>query len=230
MKFYTHYKLDFAINSISYIRTKQEVIDMQSRGTANLKGIDVSHWDGKVDYAKVKASGISVVYIKASQGTRGVDPMLEENYKGASAQNLKIGFYHFFTPLNEQDTLLQAEHFVNTIKGKTYHCRLALDIEINDAKLSKATITKLAILFLNRVKQLTGHGTVVYTYTGYAKENLIQDIKDYRLWIAHYGVNEPGDNGIWPNWIGFQYSEKGKVQGVSGACDLNKFTEDIILA
>lgn len=202
---------------------------MKSRGEAKIKGIDVSHWDGKIDYAKVKASGVNVVYIKATEGTATVDPMLEDNYKGAKAANLHLGFYHFFSPINEQDTLKQAEHFVNTIKGKGYTCRLALDIEKNTKNLSKEQITNLAILFLNKVKELTGKGTVVYTYTSFVKENLTERLKDYRLWIAQYEVAWPADNGVWDSWIGFQNSEHGKVPGINGDCDLDEFTEDIIL-
>lgn len=202
---------------------------MKSRGEANLKGIDVSHWDGQVDYAKVKASGYKVVYIKASEGTRNVDPMLEAHYKGAKAAGLHVGFYHFMSPVDEQDARKQAEHFVETIKGKSYTCRLALDLEVNKKQLSKEQITSLAIVFLNRVKELTGKGTVVYTYTSFVKENLTERLKDYRLWIAQYGVNWPDDNGIWDSWIGFQSTEHGKVPGINGECDLNEFTEDIIL-
>ncbi|MGL4738172.1 MAG: GH25 family lysozyme [Cellulosilyticaceae bacterium] len=202
---------------------------MKSRGEANLKGIDVSHWDGKVDYAKVKASGVKVVYIKASEGVSGVDPMMEEHYKGAKAAGLKIGFYHFMQPVNEADATKQAQHFINTIQGKHYDCRLALDLEINKKSLSKDQITATAIAFLNQAKQLTGKGTVVYTYTSFVKENLTERLKDYRLWIAQYGVTWPDENGIWDGWIGFQSSEHGKVPGISGDCDIDEFTEDIIL-
>lgn len=154
---------------------------MQSRSESNLKGIDISHWDGVVDFAKVKASGVKLVYIKATEGTSNIDPMLEANYKGALAQGLDIGFYHFFEAADEANTLQQVHHFLNAIQGKKYNCRLALDLETNNNKLSDATLTKLTMLFLDEVKKLTGKTTVLYTYTGFAKDSLTTALKDYKV-------------------------------------------------
>lgn len=201
---------------------------MQSRNSKNYKGVDVSHWSGNIDYKSVSDSGIDIVYIKASEGKSYVDPMLNTNYKNAKAQGLLIGFYHFFRPSNESDALEEAHHFVNTIKGYKSNCRLALDIEVSNG-LSKSTITNLCIKFLEEVKKLTGLDVVVYTYTYFIKENFNKKINVYPLWVAHYGVKTPGNNGIWDNWIGFQYSESGSVRGMPGHVDLDEFTSDILL-
>lgn len=202
---------------------------MQSRSTSHIRGIDISHWDGEIDFAKVKASGIKVVYIKATEGTKYVDPMLETYYKGALARGLDIGFYHFFRPVSEADTLKQVEHFLNAIQGKQYKCRLAIDLETNDNKLSKQVVTKLAILFLDEVKKRTGKTDILYTYTSFTKENLTKDLTNYKVWIAQYEVNQPADNGVWADWTGFQYSEKGTVSGINGQCDLNEFMPQIYI-
>jgi GH25 family lysozyme M1 (1,4-beta-N-acetylmuramidase) len=63
-------------------------------------GIDVSDWQGYIDYSQVKESGIDIVYIKASQGSNIIDPYFEINYKNAKANGLKVGFYHFLTATN----------------------------------------------------------------------------------------------------------------------------------
>ena len=63
--------------------------------SANYEGLDVSNWQGDIDYAQVKAAGIEVVYIKASEGTTYKDPYFERNYANAKANGLKVGFYHF---------------------------------------------------------------------------------------------------------------------------------------
>ena len=65
-------------------------------------GIDVSNWQGYIDYSQVKASGVEVVYIKASEGTTFKDPYFEYNYENAKANGLKVGFYHFLTATNER--------------------------------------------------------------------------------------------------------------------------------
>ncbi|MDP4089554.1 MAG: GH25 family lysozyme [Bacillota bacterium] len=201
---------------------------MQSRSGSNLEGIDVSHYDGTIDYSRVKGSGIQVVYIKATEGTGFSDPYLSQNYENAKANGLKVGFYHYFRPNNDANARQQAQFFVNNIKGMEYDCRLALDLE-NAQSLDKDTLSNLAKVFLDEVKSLTGSDVVVYTYTYFAKTNITPVLREYPLWIAHYGVSTPGSNPIWDNWIGFQYSDTGSVDGVSGKVDMDEFTGDILL-
>lgn len=201
---------------------------MQSRNSKNYKGVDVSHWSGNIDYKSILESGIDIVYIKASEGKSYVDPMLHTNYKNAKNKGLLIGFYHFFRASSESDAIAEAHHFVNTIKSYKSNCRLALDIEVTNG-LNKSTITNLCIKFLEEVKKLTELDVVIYTYTSFIKANFNKIINVYPLWVAHYGVKTPGDNGIWDNWIGFQYSESGSVRGMPGKVDLNEFTSGILL-
>jgi GH25 family lysozyme M1 (1,4-beta-N-acetylmuramidase) len=201
---------------------------MQSRNSNNLRGIDISNHQGNIDFAKVKAAGIDVVFTKATEGVGYTDPFLETNYKNAKAAGLKIGFYHYFTPLDENDTRAEAKAFVDVIKGRDTDCRYALDIE--EARgLDKATLSNLAKLFLDEVKRLTGKEVVLYTYTNFAQNNLTDVLKSYPLWIAPYGVNTPGINPIWNDWVGFQYSSSGAVDGISGNVDMDEFTKDILL-
>lgn len=68
--------------------------------TDKYEGIDVSDWQGYIDYSSVKASGIDIVYIKASQGSRIKDPYFDINYENAKSNGLKVGFYHFLTATN----------------------------------------------------------------------------------------------------------------------------------
>ncbi len=103
---------------------------------------------------------------------------------------------------------------------------MALDIEVNNG-LNKSTITNLCIKFLEEVKKLTDIDVVIYTYTSFIKGNFNKKINIYPLWIAHYGVSTPDNNGIWDNWIGFQYSESGSVRGIPGKVDLDEFTSGI---
>lgn len=201
---------------------------MQSRNSSNYKGIDVSHWSGNIDYKSVLESGVDIVYIKASEGKSYIDPMLHNNYINAKSQGLLIGFYHFFRASSESDAIAEAHHFVNTIKSYKSNCRLALDIEVNNG-LNKSTITNLCIKFLEEVKKLTDIDVVIYTYTSFIKGNFNKKINIYPLWIAHYGVSTPDNNGIWDNWIGFQYSESGSVRGIPGKVDLDEFTSGILL-
>lgn len=79
------------------------------------KGIDVSHWQGDINYTKVKDAGIEIVYIKATEGQNTVDPYFSSNYEKAKAAGLKIGLYHFVRAISTDAAILEAKHFVNTI-------------------------------------------------------------------------------------------------------------------
>lgn len=201
---------------------------MQNINSGKLKGIDISNWDGTVDFDKVKKDDIDVVYIKATEGNFFVSPTFKIQYAGAKAARLSIGFYHLFRPSTEEDALSQAEHFCSTINGKSYNCKLALDLEVNN-KLDKDTLSKLADIFLKEVKKLTGKEVVIYTYTNFAKFNLTTLLSSYPVWIADYKTTTPASNPIWDSWIGFQYSDSGLVKGINGYCNLNVFTNEILL-
>lgn len=201
---------------------------MQSRNLSNLKGIDVSKWNGDIDYSKVKAQGIKVVYIKATQGESVVDPFFKTHAKKAIDAGLLVGFYHYFKPSTEESAKKQAAHFIETTKVYPCDCRMALDIEVNGG-LSSTHLTNICKVFLEEVKMLSGLDVVVYTYTSFAKEHLQKSLSSYPVWIAHYGVNTPGTNGIWDGWVGFQYSDKGSISGVNSVFDLDEFTNGILL-
>ncbi|WP_346934588.1 LysM peptidoglycan-binding domain-containing protein [Clostridium sp.] len=199
---------------------------MESRNSSNYKGIDISSWQGNVNFKKVKDSGIEIVYIKVTEGISYVNNYFLSFYENAKAQGLKVGFYHFF--LGGIDPKSQARHFVNTIGNREFDCRLAIDIEQTNG-LDKTSLTSEAIIFLEEVKKLTSKGIVVYTYTNFARTSLDSRLGIYPLWIAEYGVSRPASNPIWNQWVGFQFSSTGQVPGVSGNCDLNEFNMGILL-
>ena len=82
------------------------------------EGIDVSNWQGYIDYARVKQSGIDIVYIKASQGTTRKDPYFETNYQNAKANGLKVGFYHYVTATTVEGARAEARFFASVISRK----------------------------------------------------------------------------------------------------------------
>jgi GH25 family lysozyme M1 (1,4-beta-N-acetylmuramidase) len=192
-----------------------------------MKGIDISAYQDGVDFAKVKASGIDVVYIKATEGTSYINPLLTTQYQGAKAAGLKVGFYHFFRAKDEVNARQQAQHFVGTICGMAFDCRLVLDLETNEG-VAKPALSTVAKAFLEEVKALTGATPVVYTYVSFISEALDSTLGIYPLWIAYYGSDPPGSNPIWESWIGWQYSSTGKVSGINGDVDLDTFTSDIL--
>lgn len=82
------------------------------------QGIDVSNWQGLINYSAVRNSGIEVVYIKSSEGQSYIDPYFETNYANAKANGLKVGFYHYVTARNTQEAQAQADFFARVVSRK----------------------------------------------------------------------------------------------------------------
>lgn len=192
------------------------------------QGIDVSEWQGDIDFKKVKEAGIDVVYIRAGQGFSYEDSKFERNYEEAEKNELKIGVYHYVTARSVEDAKLQAKFFASLISNKKIDCKLAMDFE-TFGNLNNYEINEIALAYLKELEQLTKKELIVYSNTYNAKYKFDSQVAQYPLWVAQYGVNEPQDNGKWKNWDGFQYSSTGRVDGINGNVDLDKFTKNIFL-
>lgn len=192
-------------------------------------GIDVSNYQGYIDYAQVREAGIEVVYIKSSQGTSIIDQFFRTNYDNAKSNGLKVGFYHYVTARSEEEAIREAEFFNSVISGTNPDCRLAMDFE-SFGELSTQEINNISIAFLERLQQLTNKELVVYSDAYNARAVFGAEIANrYPLWIAEYGVENPSSNVNWSNWVGFQYADNGIIAGIEGYVDRDKFTEDILL-
>lgn len=193
-----------------------------------MTGIDVSAWQGEIDYEKVRNAGIEIVYIKATEGQQFIDAYFEENYINAKANGLKVGFYHFLVARSEEAARLEATHFVRTISGKQVDCKLAMDFE-SFGDLSIEEINNISRVFLETVENLSGKQVIIYSDTSNARNIFSEELTKYGLWVAEYGVNEPTDNGKWENWQGWQYTDTGIVNGIVGNVDRDFFTKEILL-
>ena len=207
--------------------SKVKAIEPASQTTYS--GIDVSNYQGNINYNQVKQSGIEVVYIKATEGQTITDAYLNQNYQNAKANGLKIGFYHFVRARNNQQAILEAEHFVNAISGMTADCRLAMDFEIF-GNLTTTQVNEISFTFLRKVEELTGKEMVIYSNSNTARTVFSQELANmYPLWVAEYGVTRPQNNGKWNTWVGFQYTDKGIINGINGYVDRDIFTNQILL-
>lgn len=193
------------------------------------KGIDVSGYQGNIDYKKVKNAGIEIVYMKTSEGSNYIDSKFERNYEQAKANGLKVGFYHYVTARTESQAIRQAIFFVSVIANKVPDCRLAMDFE-SFGNLSKQEINKIGLAFIQEVEKLTGKEMVVYSNASTANNTWEGEITKYPLWVAQYGVNRPQNNGTWESWVGWQYTDVGEVNGISNSVDRNQFTNGILLS
>ena len=195
------------------------------------EGIDVSNWQGYIDYDKVKQAGIEVVYIKASQGSDLKDAYFDINYENAKKNGLKIGFYHFLTATNTQEAEREAQFFASVISNKMPDCKLALDYEVFGG-VGNTEINNIATVFLETTKRLTNKEVIIYSDLYNARTVFSRELADmYPLWLADYtnveNIQEQQAN--WENWTGWQYTDMGVVDGISGYVDRDKYTKEIFL-
>ena len=179
----------------------------------------------------MKNAGIQIVYIKASEGTTFKDPYLEQNYINAKANGLKIGFYHYLTATSVEGARRQAEFFTSVIAGKEYDCKLAMDYEEFFGE-GKSEINEIALAFMQRVSQITGKDVIVYSNLNNIKNTFGNDVAiEGDLWLAYYSSpnNLINIKSSWDAYIGIQYTSTGKVPGISGNVDRDRFSKEVLV-
>lgn len=134
------------------------------------KGIDVSHWQGKIDFDKVKSQGYSFVMINAGYGKyiSQKDENFEKNYAAARKAGLNIGTYWYSYALTEADALAEAKTFLEAVKGKMFEYPLAFDIEdASQSELPNAAINKIIEAFCDYLES-NGYYAAVYSYANFS--------------------------------------------------------------
>ena len=188
-------------------------------------GIDVSKWNGSIDWNAVKNSGISYVIIRcgyrgSSGGTLIEDPRFESNIKGASAAGLKVGVYFFSQAVDEVEAVEEASMVLDQIRNYKISYPVFLDVEASGGrgdKIDKATRTAVCKAFCQTV-QNAGYTAGVYSNKVWL-ENKIDagSLGSYKIWLAQYAAN-PTYKGRYDLW---QYRATGSVSGISGNVDMN---------
>ncbi len=196
-------------------------------GDRRYEGIDVSVWQGDIDFTKVKEAGKDIVYIRAGYGI-AQDRKFRENAEGAKAAKLKRGFYFYVTALNVAEAQKQAKFFADLIKDDSYECIPAVDFE-QFSGLTKAETNDIAIAFIETLAEHTNTTPMFYS-SSYRTASLWEDaLTRYPLWVANYSGENIPKTGIWQKWVGWQHSDKGEVSGISCKVDLDFFTEDVFI-
>lgn len=194
--------------------------------TPVLRGIDVSAWQGEIDWQAVAASGIEIAILRSSEGSSVIDAQFERNYADAKAAGIAVGFYHFMTASTPEEAVEQADFFLRVIEGKVPECLLALDVGA-DGSMSGRQLTENALAFMERVQIQSGLRIMLYTDAYAARARYGVELAKYPIWVANYGVSEPEANGKWTSWVGFQYGDTGKVPGILALVDLDSFTKEV---
>lgn len=198
-------------------------------GGRQYRGIDISEFQGEIDFEEVRRSGIEAVYIRVGAGEY-TDEYFAENYERAKAAGLKIGFYHYVTARSVEEGRRQARFFASLAAGREPDMRLAMDFEYFGS-LSVSQINAISEAYLDELTALTKQEAVIYSNLSNARNIFSRALAEkYPLWAAQYGADEPSANGKWREWVGFQYTDEGRVGGIYGNVDRNIFTEGILLS
>ena len=198
-------------------------------GGRQYRGIDISEFQGEIDFEEVRRSGIEAVYIRVGAGEY-TDEYFAENYERAKAAGLKIGFYHYVTARSVDEGRRQARFFASLAAGREPDMRLAMDFEYFGS-LSVSQINAISEAYLDELTALTKREAVIYSDLSNARNIFSRALAEkYPLWAAQYGADEPSANGKWREWVGFQYTDEGRVGGIYGNVGRNIFTEGIFLS
>jgi GH25 family lysozyme M1 (1,4-beta-N-acetylmuramidase) len=196
-----------------------------------LEGIDVSHWQGTIDWPKVAAAGKKFVIMKATEGTGFVDWMYATNHAGAKAAGIRTTAYHFASPdATPNEAIAEANHFVDVAQLGDGDLIPALDLEVAGG-LGTTALRNWVAAWLGQVTARLGVKPMIYVspafWVKYLGDTRWFADNGYRiLWIAHWGVSSPtvpAQNWGGYGWTFWQYSNCGSVPGISGCVDLDRY-------
>jgi GH25 family lysozyme M1 (1,4-beta-N-acetylmuramidase) len=185
------------------------------------KWLDLSHHNDINDWGQIAANYAGVI-LKATEGNGYVDPTFKPRYAEAKKRGLKVQAYHFARFANEADARLEAAYFLSIVKGCSFHKNeVVLDLEADDNKLDRITLTSCMMEFVRTIGKNSDFTTVMYSYPAFLKSEL--DKFSLPLWLADYSADgryyeEMKDDY---NIIMVQYTDRGKVPGVTGNVDVN---------
>lgn len=190
-------------------------------------GIDVSKWNKTIDWEKVKEAGVEFVIIRcgyrgASTGALVLDPMYEQNIRGAIEADIPVGVYFFTQAVDEVEAVEEASMVIRLIEDYDVDYPVFLDSESAGGRgradgLEAEERTRIHKAFLDTVKA-SGYETGIYGSRNWLNEQVdMEELSDYRTWLAEY-AEIPAYDGYYHMW---QYTSKGSVDGIETRVDLN---------
>lgn len=193
-----------------------------------IKGIDVSSYQGKPNWKKAKESGIKYAILRIHQ-RNGIDSSFEYNYAECKKNNIPIGGYKFSYATTVAQAEKEAEDTLKVLNGRKLDYPLFYDLEWSTQRsLGSVMIEKITLAFLNKVKK-AGYKVGIYCNVDWYNNVLTSKLKAYDMWLSRYPYNDTGviQERLRPSvGIGWQYSSKGNVPGIPGNVDMNVFYKD----
>ncbi len=189
-------------------------------------GIDVSKWNGNIDWNAVKNSGVSYAIIRcgyrgSSTGALIEDPKFRSNIKGAKAAGLKVGVYFFSQAVNEVEAVEEASMALSLASGYGLNYPIFLDVESSGGRgdgISKETRTAVCKAFCSTVQNSGVSAGIYANKTWFTEKINTGSLTGYKIWLAQYASAPTYTATRYDMW---QYSSKGKVSGINGNVDMN---------
>ncbi|MDK1374567.1 MULTISPECIES: GH25 family lysozyme [unclassified Sinorhizobium] len=188
-------------------------------------GVDVSRWQGEINWAKLRTQGANFAYIKATDGGDHLDPMFKKNWRRAKEAGLKRGAYHFFYWCRTAGE--QADWFMRNVPREAGALPPVIDVEWNGESSCKRRPSRERVLekmqvFMDKLERHYGQRPIIYTAPDFYRDNLKGAFPNHPFWLrsvaAHPSKVYPGRK-----WLFWQYSGSGLSHGVDGRIDLNVF-------
>ncbi len=186
-----------------------------------VRGIDVSHYEGAIDWTALQTAGLSFVYIKATDGTDIVDEQFARNWQGAADAGLARGAYHFYDFCDGGG--VQADLFIQTVPVDAHSLPPTIDLEKSKecAKMpAKDPFRRSLAAFVAKIRAAYGRDPILYVNAGIYDAYFAGEGDDYKLWIADVRHAAPDFSAPWTLW---QYGWHGHVPGIAGEVDLDVF-------
>lgn len=188
-------------------------------------GVDVSRWQGDIDWVKLRTQGANFAYIKATDGGDHLDPMFRKNWREAKAAGIKRGAYHFFYWCRVASQ--QADWFIRNVPKEADALPPVIDVEWNGdssckRRPSPAQVREKMQVFMDRLEQHYGKRPIIYTAPDFYDDNLKGAFTNYPFWLRAVAQHP---SKVYPGrpWTFWQYSGSGLSQGVNEKIDLNVF-------
>lgn len=199
---------------------------------ASRRGIDVSHYQGRIRWGRVAKTGVDFAFLKASEGVGVSDPRYRENRARATAAGIKVGAYHFARPSGSKkervrdDARREANYFLSVARPKKKELAPVLDLETSGL-LNRPQLLRWTQAWLKHVHRKTGVRPILYSGPTFWRDRMNGTrmfAAKHPLWLAHYTRRNPEvPAGQWDGkgWTYWQWTDCGRVRGIRGCVDLN---------
>lgn len=192
-----------------------------------IRGIDVSHHQGDIDWTLVSKDDVGFAYIKASEADDLKDVKFKLNWESAQRNNIPTGAYHFYSLA--YPGMVQANNFIEVVPTSTGQLPPVVDLEyVGNSKQrpSNEEFSKELKVYLKAVSDHYGKQPILYTTYKFYDDYLSQEFSTYPIWIRDIN-SEP--NAKISNWEIWQYNPRGRVDGIEGNTDLNVLNQKSLL-